>query len=65
MGLFGIESIKSSFLLGPDLLEGGEGDDEGVEAVEGGLHVDADAQRPHPQQHLEDEQTQEDELGSV
>ena len=52
--------------MGPaDLLEGGEGDDEGVESVEGGLHVDADAQRPHPQQHLEDEQTQEDELGSV
>ena len=49
----------------PDLLEGGEGDDEGVEAVEGGLHVDADAQRPHPQQHLEDEQPEEHEFGSV
>ena len=49
----------------PDLLEGGERDDEGVEAVEGGLHVDADAQRPHPQEHLEDEQPEEHEFGSV
>ena len=49
----------------PDLLEGGERYDEGVEAVEGGLHVDADAQRPHPQEHLEDEQPEENEFGSV
>ena len=51
--------------VSPDLLEGGERDDEGVEAVEGGLHVDSDAQRPHPQQHLEDEQPEENEFGSV
>ena len=51
--------------VGPDLLEGGEGDDEGVEAVEGGLHVDARPQRPHPQEHLEDEEPEEDEFGRV
>ena len=59
------EGARLGLEVRPDLLEGGEGDDEGVEAVEGGLHVDADAQRPHPQQHLEDEQPEEHEFGSV
>ena len=59
------EGARLGLEVRPDLLEGGERYDEGVEAVEGGLHVDADAQRPHPQQHLEDEQPEEHEFGSV
>ena len=49
----------------PDDLEHGAGDDEAVKPVETGLEVDPRAHGPHPQQHLEDEEPEKDELGRV
>ena len=49
----------------PEDLEDGAGDDERVEAVEGGAEEVGHAQRVHPDPHLEDEGRQEQELGVV
>ena len=62
-----IETERARFRLevSPDDLEDGARDDEAVEAVETRLEVDPRTHGPHPQEHLEDEETQEHKLGRV
>lgn len=61
------EAERARFRLevSPDDLEDGAGDDEAVEAVEARLEVDPRPHGPHPEEHLEDEETQEHEFGRV
>ena len=51
--------------MAPYDLEDTSGNDKAVEPVERGFAVDPWPQGPHPEQHLEDEETQKYEFGSV
>jgi hypothetical protein len=51
--------------MAPDDFEDTAGNDEAVEPVERRLEVDPRSQSPHAEQHLENEETQEHEFGSI
>lgn len=51
--------------MAPDDFEDTAGNDEAVEPVERRLEVDPRSQGPHAEQHLENEETQEHEFGSI